>query len=119
MQGISRVVTHALMSSYPAIEPKTNRAVTTVRILTWLTVSLFLVVLLIVPRGITVPWGLYFILFVPIMAADFSALFAFAYCRVRGHAVSPAYALMSVAVLVGVWYITWFELRLRWYEVLR
>ena len=105
--------------STSATEPKKSRAVTTVRILTWLAVALFLVVLLIVPRGITVPWSLYCILFTPIIATDLSALFAFGYCRVRRHAVSPAYALMAVAVILGVWYITWFELRLRWYEVFR
>jgi hypothetical protein len=107
------------MSPDLARAPKKSRAVTAVRVLTWVAVVLFLVVLLIVPRGITLPWSLYFILFTPIVATDLSALFVFVYCRVRRQAVSPAYALMSVAVILGVWYITWFELRLRWYEVFR
>jgi hypothetical protein len=99
-------------------EPKKSRAVTTVRILTWLAVALFLIVLLIVPRGITVFWSVYFTLFAPILLVDVSALVAFAYCRLKRHSVSPAYAVICVAVIVGVWYVTWFELRLRWYEIL-
>ena len=107
------------MKLHPSTEQKTSRAVTAVRMLTWLAVALFLVVLLTVPRSITVPWSLYFILFAPIIVTDISALFAFVYCRVRRLPVSPAYALMSVVVILGVCYMTWFELWLRWDDVFR
>ena len=93
---------------------KKNRAVTTVRILAWLAVGLFLVVLPIFPRGITMSWSGYLTLFTPIILVDVAALIAFAYFRSKRFSVSPAYALMSVAVIVGVCYITLFELRLRW-----
>jgi hypothetical protein len=102
----------------PPSDPS-HRAITAVRILTWLAVGLYFIVYFIVPRGITVFWSLYLILFTPIVAANLSALIAFVYCRVRRYPISVAYALISVAVFVGVWYTTWFELRLRWYEVLR
>src|SRR6266404_3885048 len=102
------------MSAHPGTEATRNPAVLTVRILTWVAVVLFVVVFLIAPCGITVPWDLYFILFGPIILVDVSALFGFVFCRLRGHSVSLAYAFMSLAVVAGVWCVTWFELRLRW-----
>src|SRR4051812_12326323 len=87
------------MAAPPATEPKKNRAIRTVRILTWLAVTLFLVVLAIMPRGITVFWNVYFILFGPVILVDASALFAFVFCSQRGHRVSHAYAFMSLAVI--------------------
>jgi hypothetical protein len=80
-------------------------------------VVVFLIVFLIAPRGITVPWDFYFILFGPLLLLDVSALLGFAFCRLKGHSVSFAYPLISIAVAVGVWYVTWFELRLRWHFV--
>jgi hypothetical protein len=107
------------VSSDSAKGSKKSRAVTSAKILTWLAVALLLIVLLIVPRGITVPWEVYLALFSPVVVTDLSALILFAYCRFRRQAISPAYALMTVAVIVGVWYTTWFQLRLRWFEVFR
>jgi len=102
------------MLVHAATEPRRNRPILTVRILTWLAVALFLVVFLIVPRGITVPWDFYFILFGPIIFVDVSALLGYVFCRLRRYPVSFAYPFISLAVLVGVLYVTWFELRLRW-----
>jgi hypothetical protein len=98
----------------PIVVPKRDRTVLTVRILTWVAVALFLFVYIFAPRGITVPWDFYFILFGPVILVDASALLGFILCRCRGRTVSPAYALISLSVAVGVWYVTWCELRLRW-----
>ena len=92
-------------------------AVRSVRILTWLAVALFMVVFLFAPRGITVPWDLYLIGFAPIILVDFASLIGFVVCRLKGRRISVAYPLISLGVVVGVWYVTWFELRLRWWEV--
>jgi hypothetical protein len=97
-------------------KPK-NRAVTSVRIFTWLAVALFLTAFLLVPRGITVFWSLYLLLFGPVIAVDLAAIVSFVVCRLTRRKISFAYFLISLAVMAGVWYITWFELRLRWYEV--
>lgn len=105
------------MSTQPAIETRKSPAVRTVRVLTWIAVALFFIAFLIVPTGITVPWGLYLILFSPIIVTDASALIAFGYCRSRHHAISFAYAALCIGVLLGVAYLTLFELRLRWHTL--
>ncbi len=104
------------MSSHVA-EPRNGRIIPAARILAWLAVALFLFVYLLAPRGITVFWDFYIILFGPIVVVALSALVLFIICRLKGHSISVAYALMSVAVIVGIFYVTWFELRLRWYLI--
>jgi hypothetical protein len=98
--------------------PQSNRHILSVRILTWLAVALFLGAFLLVPRGITVFWSVYLLFFGPVIAIDLAAIICFAVCRLLRRRISFAYLLISLAVLGGVWYVTWFELRLRWYEVL-
>ncbi len=118
MTGEGIAATFSLkMSPNPPIAPPKSRVVRTVRILTELAVTLFVVVLFIVPRGITVPWGYYLVLFAPVILVDVSALAVFAYCRLRRLSVSPVYAVICIAVIAGVYYLTWFELRLRWHEL--
>jgi hypothetical protein len=97
-------------------KPK-SRALTSVRILTWLAVAFFLIVYFLVPMEITVSWSMYFILFGPVFAVDLAAIIGFIICRVMHQKISFAYLLISLVVMGGVWYVTWFELRLRWYEV--
>jgi hypothetical protein len=97
-------------------KPK-DRAVTSVRILTWLAVALFLIAYFVVPMGITVFWSVYLLLFGPVIVVDVAAIVGFIICRVMRRRISLAYLLMLLVVLAGVWYLTWFELRLRWYEV--
>ena len=92
-------------------------AVTLVRVLTWLAVVLFLIAYFLVPMGITVFWSIYFMIFGPVIAVDLAALVCFIACRIARRQISFAYLLMSLAILVAVWYVTWFQLRLRWYEV--
>jgi hypothetical protein len=98
--------------------PQSNRGILSVRILTWLAVALFLIAFLLVPRGITVFWSVYLLFLGPVIAVDLAAILGFAICRLMGRRISFAYLLISLAVMVGVWYVTWFELRLRWYEIL-
>jgi hypothetical protein len=90
-----------------------------VRILTWLAVALFMVVFLLAPRGITVPWNVYLAGFGPIIIVDLASMIGFVVCRLKRRTISFAYLFISLGVIVGVWYVTWFELRLRWYEVFR
>jgi hypothetical protein len=78
-------------------------------------VVVLLIAFLIAPRQTTVPWDFYFVLVGPILLFDVSALLGFVLCRLNGHSVSFAYPLISVAVAIGVWYMTWFELRLSWH----
>lgn len=97
-------------------KPK-SRLVKSVRILTWLAVALFLIGYFLVPRGITVFWSVYLVLFGPVIAVDLIAIIGFVVCRVTGRHISFVYLLMSLMILAAVLYVTWFELRLRWYEV--
>ena len=97
---------------------KGNRGILSVRILTWLAVALFLIAFLLVPRGITVFWSVYLLFLGPVIAVDLVAILGFAICRLMGRRISFAYLLISLAVMVGVWYVTSFELRLRWYQIL-
>jgi len=99
----------------PAIETRKIPPVRTVRILTWIAVELFFLVFLLAPTGITVSWGFYLVLFSPIIVIDISALIAFGYCKARRHPISLAYPALCIAVLLGVAYLTLFELRLRWH----
>jgi hypothetical protein len=98
-------------------KPKSSRTVTSVRILTWLAVALFLPAFLLMPMGITVFWSVYFMLFGPVIAVDLAAIVGFISCRLKRQKISFAYLLISLAVLVAVWYVTWFQLRLEWYYV--
>src|SRR6185312_4205279 len=91
--------------------------VKSVRILTWFAVVLFLATYVLAPRGITVFWDVYFILFGPAIVVDLAAIFGFISCRIGRRKISFAYLFISLAILIAVWYVTWFELRLRWYEV--
>ena len=97
--------------------PRGNRAILWVRILTWLAAALFLPAFLLVPRGITVFWSTYLLFFGPAIALALAAIIGFVVCRLRRRQVSFTYLMISLAVLGGVWYVTWFELRLRWYEI--
>src|SRR5690242_1379437 len=97
--------------------PRANRAILSVRIFTWLAAALFLPAFLLVPRGITVFWSAYLLFFGPAIAVALAAVTAFVVCRLTHRQVSFAYLIISLAVLGGVWYVTWFELRLRWYEI--
>jgi hypothetical protein len=99
--------------------PQNDRAILSVRILTWVGAALFLPAFLLVPRGITVFWSTYLLFFGPAIAVDFAAIVGFMVCRLSHRQVSFAYLMISLAVLGGVWYVTWFELRLRWYEIFR
>jgi len=98
-------------------ESKSSRAAFAVRILTRWTVVLFFVAFLLVPRGITLPWNGYCLFFGPVVIAGLGAIIAFVVCRVMRQKISVVYLFVSLAVMVGVWYVTWYELRLRWYEV--
>src|SRR5947208_2601321 len=101
-----------------AAKPQSNRGILCVRILTWLAVVLFLIAFLLVPRGITLFWSVYLLFFGPVIAIDLAAIIGFVVCRLMWQRISLAYLLISLAVIGGVWYVTWFDLRLRWYEVL-
>ncbi len=96
---------------------KSDRGILSVRILTWVAVALFLPAFLLVPTGITVFWGVYFIFFGPVIAVDLAAIVGFIVCRFTRRKIWFAYLLISLAALAAVWYVTWFQLRLRWYEV--
>ena len=93
-----------------------NRGVLPVRILTWLAVGLFLIVFLLMPRGITVFWSMYLLFYGPVIAISLIAAGGFSFCRFTGRKISVAYLLITLAVLIGVFCDTWFGLRLRWYE---
>jgi hypothetical protein len=97
--------------------PKNNRGTLPVKILVWSAVVLFLVAFVLVPRGITVFWSLYLLFFGPVIVVDLAAIVGFVVCVSMRRRISLAYLLISLAVMVGVWYVTWFELRLRWYEI--
>jgi len=88
-----------------------------VRFLTWLAVALFLVALLLIPRGITVFWPEYLLIYGTVIVVDFAAIVSFGVCRFLRRRISFAYLLISSAVMAAVCYDTWFDLRLRWYEV--
>jgi|SRR5215471_14858658 len=96
---------------------KSGRGVLVVRLLTWLAVALFLVVFLLIPRGITVFWSLYLLMYGPVIVVDLAAIVGFVACRLWQRRISFAYLLISLVVLAVVLYDTWFNLRLRWYEV--
>jgi len=96
-------------------KPKSSRGVLAVRILTWLAVVLVIVEP--VPMGFTISWSMYFLLFGPVIVVDLAAIVGFIICRLKRRKILFAYLLMSLAVMVGVWYVTWFQLRLRWWEV--
>jgi hypothetical protein len=103
-------------STESVAKPK-NRAVRLVRILTWLAVALFLIAYFLVPMGITVFWNVYLFLFGPVIAVDLAAIIGFIVCRITRRQVSFMYLLMALVILAAVWHVTWFELRLRWYEI--
>jgi hypothetical protein len=96
-------------------KPKSSRGVLAVKILTWL--ALVLVVVEPVPMGFTISWSMYYLLFGPVIAVDLAAIVGFIICRSKRREISFVYLLMSLAVMVGVWYVTWFELRLRWHDI--
>jgi hypothetical protein len=98
-------------------KPRNDRGILSVRILTWVAVALFLPAFLLAPQGTTVFWSGYFMLFGPVIAVDLAAMIGFIVCRLRRRKISFAYLLISLAVLAAVRYVTWFQLRLRWYEV--
>ena len=102
-------------STETIVKPKSSRGVLTVRILTWLAVVLCLIQP--VPMGFTISWAMYFLLFGPVIIVDLAAIVGFIICRLKRRNISLAYLLMSLAVMAGVWYTTWFQLRLRWWEV--
>ena len=108
-----------MTASADSIAKPKSRAVAFARIFTWLAVALFLLACSLSPRGITVPWGVYLFMFGPVVAVDLTAIFGFAFCRDINQRISFAYLLMSLLVLAGVWFVTWFVLRLRWWEVFR
>lgn len=87
------------------------------RILTWLAAALFMLAFLLVPRGITIFWSTYLLFFGPPIAVGLAAIVGFVVCRLTHRLLSFAYLMISLAVVGGVWYVTWFELRLRWYEI--
>lgn len=97
------------------LKPKRNWGVLLVRILTWL--SVIYALLMPIPVGFTISWDAYYLLFGPVVALDLAAIIGFIVCRVRRQKISFVYILMALAVLVGLWYVTYFELRLRWYEI--
>lgn|SRR5690348_1218222 len=99
-------------------KPKNKRGVLFVRILTWLALILFVAADLLVPRGITVFWSTYLLLFGPAILLDFAAVVGFVVCRLAHRKISYAYLLMCLAVMASVWYVTWFDLRLQWYKLL-
>jgi uncharacterized membrane protein len=96
---------------------KNSRGILSVTILTWMAVALFLIAFLLAPQGITVLWSGYLLLFGPVIVVDLAAIVGFIVCRLMRRKISFAYLLMSLFVMGGVWYITWFALRLRWYEL--
>jgi uncharacterized membrane protein len=106
-----------MTTSTDSIAKPNDRAVKSVRILTWLAVALFLIACLVVPTGITVFWSVYFILFGPVIVVDLAAIIGFVVCRIIRRQISFAYLLMALAVAAAVWYVTWFQLRLRWWEI--
>lgn len=95
---------------------RSGRGVLPVRILAWLAVGLFLIVFLLMPRGITVFWSVYLMFYGPVIAISLIAVVGFSVCRFTGRKISVAYLLIALAVLAGVFYDTWFGIRLRWYE---
>ena len=98
-------------------EDRCSRGVLPVRILTWLAVALFLIVFLLMPRGITVFWSVYLLFYGPVIGISLVAGVGFAVCRLTGQKISVAYLLIALAVVIGVFCDTWFGLRLRWYEL--
>ena len=96
---------------------KSNRGILAVRVLSWSAVALFLVAFVLVPRGVTVFWSVYLLFFGPVIVIDLAAIVGFVLCISMRRKISFAYLLISVAVMAGVGYVTWFELRLRWYEI--
>lgn len=86
------------------------------RILAWLSAVLFLIVFLLMPRGITVFWSVYLMFYGPVIAISLIAVVGFSVCRFAGRKISVAYLLIVLAVLIGLFCDTWFGLRLRWYE---
>jgi hypothetical protein len=97
--------------------PKSNRGVLAVRVLSWAAAALFLVAFVLVPRGITVFWSVYLLFFGPVISVAVAAIVGFVVCISTRRKISFAYLLISLAVMAGVGYVTWFELRLRWYEI--
>lgn len=102
------------------IKRKSNsdRCAFAVRILTRWTVVLFFVAYLLIPRGITVSWNGYCVFFGPVIIVGFATIIAFIACSLKQQKISFVYLLILLAVMAGVWYVTWYQLRLRWYEVL-
>jgi len=98
-------------------KPKNDRGILPVRILTWFAVALFLVAFLLIPRGITVFWSLYLLIYGPVIVVDLAAVTGFLICHLMRRRISFAYLLISLAVMATVGYDTWFNLRLRWWEV--
>src|SRR6185312_15509363 len=94
-------------------KPKSNRGVLSVRIFTWLAVALFFIADLLLPRGITVFWSTYCLFFGPVIIVGLAAIISFLFCILMRRKISFAYLLISLAVMGGVWYVTWYELRLR------
>jgi hypothetical protein len=105
------------MSTNSIAKREISRADLLVRFFTWLAVALFMIVFPLAPRGITVPWNMYLLGFGPIIIVDLASTIGFVVCRLKRRTISFAYLFMSLGVAVGVWYVTWFELRLRWFEV--
>ena len=97
---------------------KKDRAVVSVRRLTWLAVWMFITVAFLSPAEITMPWSTYLITFGSIIIIDLAAILGFFACRLKRHPVPRVYLLLSSAVLIGVCCMTLFVLRLRWHEVL-
>jgi hypothetical protein len=98
-------------------KPNNDQGILAVRIITWIAVVLFLAAFQLIPRGITVFWSGYLLFYGPVIVVDLVAIVGFVICRLNRRRISFAYLLISLVLMAVVWYDTWFNLRLRWYEV--
>ena len=69
------------------------------------------------PYGVTVPWESYFETYGVLFAVALVSLIGFIVVRVGGQKISFVYAVVTVAIILWVLYVTWFVLRLRWFLI--
>ena len=98
-------------------KPKWLWIVVLVKGFTWISLLWLFALGFLAPTGITVPWDLYLVLFGPVTSFALAALVGFVICRMKGAFISWAYAATSIGVLVVIVYMTWFVLRLRWFQI--
>ena len=88
-----------------------------VKIASLVTLVAFVILVFIIPTGISLFWSYYFILVGPVFSMAVITVVAFELTRFKGQPVSYFYLISPMITFLGIFCLTGFVLRLRWYEL--